>query len=402
MQENEKTGAGAGDEINLLHYLLVVLKRKKTIVGITLVCAVLTAIVSLIMTPIYRAETRILPPQQSSSGISAQVLSQLGGASGLIGSSLGIKNPNDVYIGMLRSRTIFDRIIDKFNLMDLYDVEYRDNARRVLGKAVSAESGKDGIITVSVEDRDPERAAKMANAFIAELKDLTRKLAVTEASKRRLFFEEQLRRVKEDLITSEQALQSFQEKTGAISIKDQAASVIESIAGLRAQIAAKEVAIKVMKTYTTPKNPDLQKAEEALAGMKEQLHKLEVKSGNSPDPLMPTGRMPKVGMGYLRKLRDVKYNETLFELMAKQYEIARVDEARDAVLIQVLDSAVPPHKKAKPKRALMVALATFTGFFLAVFIAFLMEYMERASVDPENRETIELLRKYASIRRRRP
>jgi len=389
------------EEINLLDYLVVLLKRKRLIAGITVACAIITAGISLVMTPIYRAETRILPPQESSSGISAQILSQLGGASGLIGSSLGIKNPNDVYVGMLGSRTVFDHIIDRFGLMDLYEAEYRDDARKALAKAVDIESGKDGIITVSVEDEDPKRAADMANAFIEELKGLTRRLAVTEASKRRLFFEEQLAKVKENLIKSEEDLERFQEKTGAISIKDQAEAVIESMAELRAEIAAKEVAIKVMKTYTTPKNPDLQKAEEALAGMKEQLHKLEVKSGNSPDPLMPTGRMPKVGMGYLRKLREVKYNETLFELMAKQYEIARVDEARDAVLIQVLDKALPPDKKAKPKRALMVVVATFSGFFVAIFIAFLKEYMERASVDPENRETMEMLRKYASIRKRR-
>jgi len=252
-----------------------------------------------------------------------------------------------------------------------------------------------------VEDKDPQRAADMANAFIDELKGFTRKLAITEASKRRLFFEEQLEKVKENLVKSEEAMQSFQERTGAISIEDQAQSVIESIAAMRAQIAAEEVALKVMKTYTKPRNPDFQKAVEQLEGMKEQLHKLEANTPNSPDPIVPSGSMPKVGTGYVRKLREVKYNETLFEIMAKQYEIARVDEARNAVVIQVLDRAVPPHKKAKPKRALMVALATFTGFFLAVFIAFLMEYMERASVDPENRETIEMLKKYASIRRRR-
>jgi len=286
------------DEINLLDYLVVILKRKKIIVCITLACAIITAVISLIMTPIYRADTRILPPQQSSSGISAQVLSQFGGAGSLIGSSLGIKNPNDVYVGMLKSRTVYDRIIDKFSLMDLYEAKNKEDARRALANAVDVASGKDEIITVSVEDKDPQRAADMANAFIDELKSLTRKLAVTEASKRRLFFEEQLGKVKENLIKSEEAMQSFQEKTGAISINDQAESVIKSIAALRAQIAGEEVALKVMKTYIKPRNPDFQKAVEKLAGMKEQLHKLEANSPNSPDPLVPTGSMPKVGRGY--------------------------------------------------------------------------------------------------------
>jgi len=400
MQGSDNVTPGTEDEINLLHYLVVILKRKKLIVGITVGCAVLTAIVSLIMTPIFRAETRILPPQQSSSGISAQILSQLGGASSLIGSSLGIKNPNDIYVGMLTSRTIFDRIIDRFKLMELYDVELRDDARGALGEAVSVDNGKDGIITVSVEDADPERAANMANAFIEELKNITRRLAVTEASKRRVFFEEQMNRAKENLIKAEEDLRRFQEKTGAISIEDQATAVIESIAQLRAQIAAQEVAIKVMKTYIKPRNPDLQKAVEELSGMKEQLHKLEVKSENKPDPMMAMARMPGVGMGYIRRLREVKFNTKLLGLMTEQYELASVDEARDGVLIQVLDKALPPDKKAKPKRAIMVVVATFSGFFVAIFVAFLMEFMERASLDPENRDTIEMLRRYASIRKR--
>jgi len=401
MQNTDNETPDMEDEINLLDYLVVILKRKKIIVGITLACAIITAVISLIMTPIYRAETRILPPQQSSSGISAQILSQFGGAGSLIGSSLGINNPNDVYVGMLKSRTVYDRIIDKFDLMNLYDVEYKDDARKELDNAVDVSSGKDEIITVSVEDEDPKRATDMANAFIDELKNLTRKLAVTEASKRRLFFEKQLGKVKENLIKSEEAMQSFQEKTGAISIEDQATSVIESIAGLRAQIAAEEVALKVMKTYMKPRNPDFQKAVEKLGGMKEQLHKLEAKRASTSDPLVPTGNMPRVGTGYIRKLREVKYNETLFEIMAKQYEIARVDESRNAVVIQVLDKALPPDKKAKPKRALMVAVATFVGFFISIFVAFLMEYVKRASDAPENKETIEMIRKYASIRRNR-
>jgi tyrosine-protein kinase Etk/Wzc len=401
MQGSEKTKRIAGEEINLLHYLVVVLKRKKLILGITLSSALITAVVSLIMTPIYRAETRILPPQQSSSSLSAQVLSQLGGASGFIGSSLGVKNPNDIYVGMLKSRTIYDRIVDRFELMKLYEAEYREDARGELDDLVNVQSGKDEIISVSVEDEDPKRAAEMANAFVEELKELTQNLAVTEASHRRLFFEEQLQKVKEDLIKAEEDMQRFQEKTGAIQVKEQAEAVIESIAELRAKIAAKEVELKVMRTYAKQKNPDLQRAEEELVGMKEQLKKLEVRSGRNPDPLVPTGKLPKVGTEYIRKLRELKYQESLFDLMAKQYEIARVDEARDATLIQVLDKAVPAGKRAKPKRTLMVVVAAFTSFFFAVFVAFFMEYMERVSDDPKNRELLGMLRRHASLGRRR-
>jgi tyrosine-protein kinase Etk/Wzc len=400
MQENEKKGVSSGNEISLLHYLVVILKHKKLITGVTLACALITAVISLIMPPIYKAETQILPPQASNSGIASQVLSQLGGASGLIGSSLGISSTNDQYIGMLKSRTVYDYIIDRFGLMELYKAKYREDARNTLDNSVTIENGKDEIISLSVEDEDPKRAAEIANAFIEKLKEITQTLAVTEASKRRLFFEEELRKIKENLIKSEEAMKGLQEKTGAISIDEQAKAVIESIADLRAQIAAKEVEIMVMKTYTEPKNPDLQKAQDVLKGMKEQLQAFEAKSGENADPLMPTGRMPQVGTDYTRMLREVKYQETLFALMAQQYEIARVDEARDAIIIQVLDKALPPTKKAKPKRVLMVAIATFTGFFLAIFTAFFMEYMEKTSNDEGTRKMIELVKTYSFLKKK--
>jgi uncharacterized protein involved in exopolysaccharide biosynthesis len=387
-----------GDEINLLDYLIVVLKRKKMIIGVTLSAASITVLVSLLMTPIYRAETRILPPQQNSSGLASQFLAQFAGdASGLLSGTLGIKNPNDVYVGMLRSRTLYDRIIDRFGLMEIYEARYRSDARERLEESLSVESGKDGIIAIAVEDEDPERAARMANAFVRELKEITQDLAVTEASQRRLFFEEQLKRSKENLIRAEEDMKGFQEKTGAIKIEEQTAAVIESIARLRALIAAKVVELKVMKTYATSQNPDFQRVEEELSGMREQLAALEAREGKKPDPLMPAESMPSIGTDYIRKLRDLKYNETLFELMAKQYEIARVDEARDATVIQVLDEALPPEKRARPKRALMVLVTAFAGLFFSIFGAFFTEYMGNLKKDADNRERLDSLKKYAKF-----
>jgi tyrosine-protein kinase Etk/Wzc len=401
MQDNEKICIHAGDEMNLLHSVVVILKHKKMIAIVTLTFALITAIISLIMTPTYKAETKILPPQQSGSGIAAQLLGQVtGGASGLISSSLGMTSPNNLYVGMLQSRTMYDYIIDRFGLMELYKKEYREDARAKLDGLVNIKSGKDEIISIAVEDKDPQRAAEMANAFMDKLKEITQHLAVSEASKRRLFYEDELHKIKEDLIKAEAAMQGLQEKTGALDMDEQAKAVIESIADLRAQIAAKEVELRVMKTYTEPKNPDLQKAQDALKGMKEQLQALESKSGEKADPLMPTGRMPQIGMDYARKLREVKYNESLFNLIAGQYEIARVDEGKDAIIIQALDKAIPPTQRTKPKRTLMVVMATISGFFFAVFFAFFMEYIENISNKSENKKIIDLIRKYSLFRRR--
>ncbi|MEW6161788.1 MAG: Wzz/FepE/Etk N-terminal domain-containing protein [Nitrospirota bacterium] len=393
------------DEINLLDYIVVLAKRKGLIVGITLGAAIITAIISLIMPPIYRAETKILPPQQSSSSM-AQFMSQFGGAAGLAGGALGIpgiKTPNDLYIGLLKSRPVLDNIIDRFNLMGLYKTESREGARRgIAGALKPKDDKKSGIITIWVEDKDPKRAAELANAFVEELGNLNNVLAVTEAARRRLFFEEQLKDVKESLIKAEESMKGFQEKTGAIKIDEQAKAVIVGIANLRAQIAATEVGLKVMRTYATPHNPDLQRAEEELRGLRVELSKLEAKGGGqNPDPLMPTGRIPGVGTEYVRKLRDFKYNEALYEILLKQFEAAKLDEAKDAAIIQVIEKAIPPEKRVKPKRKQMVMIALVTGFFISVFAAFFLEYIEKSSKGPDNKERFETLKRYANFRFKR-
>ena len=396
MDDKEKIDS---DEINLLDYLVVLLKRKRLIIGITLGAAIITAIISLIMPPIYRAETKILPPQQGSS-MATQFLSQLGSAAGLVGGAVGIKTPNDLYIGLLKSRLVLDGVIDRFKLMELYKTKSRENARRGLADTLKArDDKKSGIITIGVEDKDPKRAADMANAFVEELKNMNKGLAVTEAGQRRLFFEEQLKDTKEALIKAEDSMEGFQERTGAVKIDEQAKAVIEGIANLRAQIAAKEVGLKVMRTYATPQNPDIQRAEEELRGMREQLGRLETRSGgHNPDPLMPTGRIPALGTEYIRKLREFKYQEALYEILLKQYEAARLDEARDAAIIQVIEKAIPPEKRVKPKRKQMVMIATFSGLFFSVFAAFFMEYIEKLKSNPEDKVRLEAIKKNANFR----
>lgn len=379
------------DTINLIDLVIVLVKRKWLILGITLGCTFLTAIISLIMPPVYRAETKLLPPQRTPS-LAAQMVQQVAGGMGE--ELLGIKNPSGPYVDMLKSNTVLDRIIDRFRLMELYKVKYRTDARKKLLARVDTKiNSKSSVITFAVEDKDPKRAADMANAFVEELKDLAKGLAITEASQRRLFFEEQLKDAREKLAKAEEEFQRFQEKTGAIKVEEQAKAVIESIANLRAQIAAKEAEVRVMKTYSTPYNPELKKAEEALRAMRASLSALETKTPiQNPDPLVPTGRLPKVGLEYLRNLREVRFFETLHELLLQGYEQAKLDEARDAVVIQQIDKATPPEKKAKPKRILMVTVAYFTGLFLSIFLAFILEYKENLSKDPEQKEKLSFLK----------
>ena len=387
------------DEISLLDYLIVLLRRKRLIASATLASAILAAVVSLFLPKAYRAETKILPPQRSggSSG-AAQLLGTLS-AGGVMPSSLDFKSTSDLYAGMLKSRTVLDRITDRFGLMKLYNARYREDMRTRLGKDILFISidKKSGILSIQVEDRDPGRAAEMANAFVEELRAMNSGLAISEAAQRRLFYEEQMKEVRAALTQTEEELRRFQEKTGALRVEEQTKSIIEGIAEMRAQIAAKEVELKVMRTYATPNNPDLQKQEETLAGLKFELGKLEFRgSNNGPDPLMPTGRMPSVGTEYMRKLREVKFNETLYGLISAQYEAAKLDEAKDARIIQVIDKAVPPEKKSRPNRTFMTLTAGLAGFFFSVFAAFLIEFIERA---PENgdKERIEAIKRHLNF-----
>lgn len=384
------------DEINLLDLLLVIAKRKRLIIKMTFGVAIITAIISLILTPIYRAETRILPPQVSGGGLASQLISQMAG--GLDISGLGGKTPADLYVGMLASQTISDKIIERFNIMQEEDIEYKVDARKHLKKIADFNiDKKSGIITISVEDKDPKKAAEMANAFVEELKNLNKGLAITEASQRRLYYEEQLKDTKEALIKAENEMKSFQEKTGALQIDEQAKAIISGIADLKAKIAAKEVELKVLKSFTTPQNPDYQKAEEALKALRLELKRLESSEKRGHDPLMPTGNIPSVGLDYIRKLREVKFNETLYELLLKQYELAKLDEARDAVLVQVIDKAIPPDKRYKPKRTLMVIVSAFSALFLSVFLCFILEFYENLQKDEENKKRIDELRKYLNF-----
>ena len=402
--------------ILLLDLLILLLKRKRFILLTTTAFGIIGLLVSFILRPVYRAETKILPPSQSPAGSFSQTLSGVFNMPGFLAQGLGMKSQMELYIEMLKSRSVLDRIIDRFDLMkrksvldrviDRFDLmkrkkKYPEDARKSLLKIVTIEGEKNsGLVTVKVDDRDPKRAAEMANAFIEELKRIAGGLAITEAAQRRLFFEEQLKDVKASLSMAEEDVRGFQETTGALQVDAQARAVIGGIAMFRAQIAAKEVQLKVLRSYATPQNPDVQKIEEELQALKAELAQQESSGKTGHDPMMPTGRIPSVGMEYLRKFREVKYNEILFELLSKQYEIARLEEARDAVVIQVIDPAVPPRKKYKPKRMLITLGAMAAGFLISVFASCIGGFVERSSEDPVLARKLEAIRGYASLRRK--
>lgn len=379
------------DEISLLDLLIVLAKHKKLILGLPLAVAIVAVIYSLLLPPIYTATTKILPPQQSQSSAAA-MLSQLGGAmGGLAGGISGIKNPNDLYVAMLKSRTLADNMIQRFDLKGVYQAQQISGVRAALEGASKVTSGKDGIITIEVDDKDPKRAAALANGYVEELTKLNNTLAVTEAGQRRLFFEQQLRLAKDNLARAETAAKSALDNGGISMVEEQGKSMVGTTAQLRAQIAVKEVQIGAMKSFAAERNPDLLKAQQELAVMRQQLAKME---GGEESLGNPGKGANGQGLTNLALLRDVKYHEVVFELLAKQYEMAKLDEAKDSALIQVLDKAIEPDRKSKPKRAQIVILATLAAGFIAILWAFMKEAGEKARQNPEQVERLNLLRRY--------
>lgn len=381
-QDLQNNNQEADDEISLLDLLIVLAKHKRLLIGLPMLFGALALAFGLITKPIFEAKTTILPPQQQQSSAAA-MLSQLGGLAGAAGASLGIKNPNDLYVAMLQSRSIADPLISKFKLQEVYEAETLTDTRRKLADSSNIASGKDGLISIAVEDFSPELAAKLANAYVEELRNLTKTLAVTEAGQRRQYFETQLNKTKKELADAEVALKQTQEKTGVLQLEAQGQATMEALASLRAQIASRQVQLSAMRNFATEQNPDYQRVRAELGGLQQQLNAL-TKGSNEDDVLVSRAKAPEIAVEYLRKVRDLKYQETLFELLSKQYELAKLDEARDGANIQILDVATPPERKSKPKRALLILIAGMGGFFLACISAFVLEAINKSKADPES------------------
>jgi uncharacterized protein involved in exopolysaccharide biosynthesis len=393
--------AKADGEISLLDLLIVIAERKRVILTITATFAILAIVISLLLPKSYTASVTLLPPQQNSSTGNA-LATQLGGMAALAGGGLGLKNPNDMFIAMFKSRAVEDAMVQHFGLMQEYHARYLSDASKAFERQATVDgSGKDGLIRISVENGNPQRAADLANGYVDQFRNLSQHLAITEASQRRLFFERELEHAKDSLANAEEALKQTEQTTGVIQLDSQARTLIESAASLRAQITAREVQIQGMQTYATAENAQLVQAQRELEGLRAQLVKLGGSEDNPAGELIvPKGLVPEASLEYVRKMRDVRYNETVFDILARQFEAAKLDEAKEGALIQVIDPAVPPDRRTSPKRTLIVMEATAVGFLFGVFLALFQAGFRRIKDDPEAAQKLSILRRALSTNSR--
>jgi uncharacterized protein involved in exopolysaccharide biosynthesis len=356
------------DEINLLDLLQVVAENLRLLIVAPLAAGLLALAISFAIAPTFTATAKFMPPQQQQS-MAASMLAGLGALGGLAGAATGLKNPADQYVAFLQSRSVQDALIDRFKLTERYNEKFKQDTRLDLTKNVQIAGGKDGLITIEADDQDPGFAAQLANAHIEELGKLLDRLAVTEAQQRRVFFEKQLNNAKVNLTKAEQALRASGVGVGAINADPTAA--VAGLAKLKASVAAQEIKLASMRGYLTESAPDFKQAQTELFAMRNQMARAEKEEPASAGD-----------SDYITKFRDFKYYETLFELFAKQYEMARVDEAREGAVIQVVDAAVPPERKSKPKKALITLVAILAAGFAMLLFIFIRQAWRTARTIP--------------------
>jgi uncharacterized protein involved in exopolysaccharide biosynthesis len=364
------------DEISLLDLLLVLAENIKLLILGPLIVGLAALGISFQIPETFTAKVVLMPPQQQQSAASA-MLAQLGALAGAAGAAAGIKSPSDQYAALMKSSAVENRLIDRFNLIKIYESKLREDARKTLEQRTRIDAGKkDGLMVIEVDDHDPKRAAEIANAYVEELSILLSRLAVTEAQQRRVFFERQLQKVKEDLTRAQSALKRG--GTEADILKTQPQTAVVELAQLSAQVTAKEVELAAMRSYLKEAAPDFKQALNELAALKAQLAKSQAGS-----VLVKSDGNQNIQNDYVSRFREYKYQETLFDLMARQFEIAKIDESREGAIIQIIDAAEPPERKSKPKKAMITLIATLAaGFFLLLFV-FVRNAWRKAMEDDE-------------------
>lgn len=376
-----------GPQVGLVDLLTWIGEGKGLIATVTLLAAVAALAYALFLPLIFTARTTLLPPGSQQQSGSAAALAQLGALGGLAG-GLGAKTPDELYVALLKSDTVQRALIDRFDLRKRYHIETYEALRKALPTYIRVSSDKkSGLITVEVDDEVPQFAADLANAHTAEVTKVLGRLAVSEAQLRRAFFEQQLIETKERLVKAELGLQAVQEKSGVIVLDKQAEALIGGAATLRAQIAEREVQMKVLRTGATEQNPDVMRLSSELRALRGELARMESSQGGSAGSAvdMPVGKLPEAAIDYVRARRELKLQETLLESMVRQYEVAKLDEAKEGPVLQQVDVARAPDRKSKPARAVIVMVGALLGLLAASVFAVWRGYAAASrELDPES------------------
>jgi tyrosine-protein kinase Etk/Wzc len=387
------------EEINLLDYWHVIKKRRWVVIYLFLASVISAAIISLLMTPIYQAKATLMPVESSQGRFAAALgsLQNIPFVGGAVGGALG-KTATDKLVSILNSRTVAEETISKLDLIKVIFKEQWDEKKgqwkteepptmqdtlRILQKGmVKVTDDRKGLISITVEDESPKLAAAIANEYTVALQDFLNVNAISLAKRNRIFLEKQLELTKSDLQKAEEDLKTYQTKKKVVAMDAQSEAAIKALADLKAQVIAREVQLGAFREFATNANPDVKRMEDELRELRLQLKRLETGSKNphsddSIGAIITLNEAPTVGLGYSRLKRDALIQEKVFELLTQQYELARIEEGKDDITFQVIDPAVPPEKRIKPRRTLNVILAGIASLFFGILLVFFLEYIEK-------------------------
>lgn len=382
---------------SVLSILLVIAKRVRFLIIVPLLFSIITVIYCQVTDPIYTATARILPPQYNENTVMA-MQNQLGGESQLGNSALTLKNPTDLFVGILTSRTIRDGVIANLNLSEYYGEEDMGELRETLYGRTQIRAGKDGIVSIFVDDVDREKAAELANAYINQFYTFSQDLARQQSVRRVDFYNNALEAARRELEEADSQLSSSEKKTGFTRLLGQDQAIVLAAAELQAQISARQIQLQTMSSYATSSNPDVRLIQNELKNLEAELASLQAGAASKESPLKNTepfvglGAVPETMLEHTQRRRDVRYWEDIVMLLGRLSEMGKIDERRDLSLFQVLDWAVPPHDKSKPRTKVNAILAALGTGFICLIWVLLQAHVEqrRASCKVFNQQWLEL------------
>ncbi|MGQ9560474.1 MAG: GumC family protein [Candidatus Oleimicrobiaceae bacterium] len=384
-RRTEERGDGQLRSSYLFDYLYVLYKRRRFILVTVGSVAVLTAMVSLLLPNWYAARASLLPPKRPgglTGMLEGGISSLMKGLSGLKG--LGTSEEAYSYLAILQSRTAMEAVVRKFDLVKVYKIKdgSMEKAVRKLSSKAEFDIGSEGNINITVYDRDRQRAADMANYFIEVLNDISVRLGTQEARGNREFVERRYQENQRDLRLAEDSLKAFQQRYGIYALPEQTEAAIKGAAELKGEAIAKEIALAIAERSLGSDNPETQSLRLQVAEINRKLREMkfgssEWFSNRSLNLFVPFKDVPELGMEYIRRYRDFEIQNKLLEFLVPLYEQAKLEEQKDMPVVLVLDRAVPPERKAKPRRSLLVIIFTALAALFATSWAFVAELYER-------------------------
>jgi uncharacterized protein involved in exopolysaccharide biosynthesis len=380
-------------DFGFLDLLTMLGEEKWTVLAVTVIGTVIGVVISLVVTPMFTSTAVIMPAQQGGGGSAAGALAQLAQVPGLgaLGGIAGGKSSDQLYVALMRSQTIQDTLIKKHDLRTKWGSRSIEDARLSLTKAVSIGTDKlSGLINISAKDPDPAFAAELANSHVEELHKMLDRVATTEAQQRRMFYESQITKTQTNLSAAELRYRQAQESSGIQVTSMLAESALRTSTELRAKITALEIQLQASSAFVTAKNPDAQRATSELAALRARLAQLEQGSGH-------TAATPRQ-QATMQAFRELKVQEAMLDGFVRQLEIAKIDEAKEGVPVQIVDIAIPAEIRSSPQRTKMVTAFGIVGFGIGLLIALLRAWFDRLGRDAGSQARLRVLLRSWAIR----